>query len=222
MRVVFAFILVFFGIGSVLAIEDADTTGKIRAEYRILFNFDFRRTFVNSDPVQFYGFRLGAQRKRDIIAVGFYGLGNPYIQKNVDLGALGERELRTNFDFTTLTYERVLLETKRWTIGFPISVGLGTYRTSYRDSTDKFRLHSTNELVPIEAGLHVDYNIFWWFFVGVGGGYRHVLAADRNTTITLSDMNYFAKAGLRVGALVKRAQREMRRSRRQERRGYGS
>lgn len=222
MKTLLAFVGVFFAFGSVLANEDADTTGRIKAQYRVLFNFDFRRTFVNSDPVTFYGFRLGAQRKRDIIAVGFYGLGNPYIQTNVDLGALGERELRTNFDFTTLTYERVLIETKRWTVGLPISLGLGTYRTSYRDSTDIFRLYSTNELVPIETGLHVDFNIIWWFFVGVGGGYRHVLAADRNTTITLSDMNYFAKAGLRLGALVKRAQKEIRGSHRQERRGYGS
>ena len=114
------------------------------------------------------------------------------------------------------------METERWTIGLPLSVGLGTYRTSYLDSTDHLQLHSTNELVPLEASLHVDYNIFWWFFVGVGGGYRHVLAADRNTTITLSDMNYFAKAGLRVGALVKRARKEIRRKRRQARKGDGT
>ncbi|MBP6313348.1 MAG: hypothetical protein WAR83_03330 [Flavobacteriales bacterium] len=222
MRRALVIALVLFFAASVPARADADSTAKVKAEFRVLFNFDFRRTFVNSDPVSFYGFRLGAQRKRDIIAVGFYGLGNAYVQEDVDLGALGIRELRTNFDFTTLAYERILLETKRWTIGLPLSVGLGTYRTSYLDSTDHLQLYSTNELVPLEASIHVDYNIFWWFFVGVGGGYRHVLAADRNTTITLSDMNYFAKAGLRVGALVKRARKEMRRTRRQERKGHGT
>jgi len=221
MKGALAIALMLFSAGLVSARAEADSTAKVKAEFCVLFNFDFRRTFVNADPVSFYGFRLGAQRKKDIIAVGFYGLGNPYIQENVDLGSLGSRELRTNFDFTTLAYERILLETNRWTIGLPLSVGLGTYRTSYRDSTDRFRPYSTNELVPLEASIHVDYNVFWWIFVGVGGGYRHVLAADRNTTITLSDMNYYAKAGLRVGAMVERARKEIRRARRQERKGHG-
>ena len=222
MKAILSILVMVGSAGIVSASADADPPGKVKAEFRAIFNFDFRRTFVNSDPVSFYGFRLGAQRKRDIIAIGFYGLGNAYVQENVDLGSLGIRELRTNFDFTTLAYERILLETNRWTIGIPLSVGLGTYRTSYRDSTDRFRPYSTNELVPLEASIHVDYNVFWWIFVGVGGGYRHVLAADRNTTITLSDMNYYAKAGLRVGAMVERVRKEIRRARRQERKGHGT
>ncbi|MEZ4806464.1 MAG: hypothetical protein R2815_03195 [Flavobacteriales bacterium] len=183
-----------------------------KAAFRVLFNFDFRRTFVNSEPVRFYGFRLGAQRNKDVIAVGFYGLGDPYVQPEVDLGSLGVRELTTNFDYTSLTYERLLLETKRWTIGVPVSVGLGNYRTGYRDSTDATIPFSTNELVPLEASLHVDYNILWWLFIGVGGGYRHVLAADRNTTITLSDVTYYFKAGLRAGEMLKRARKEFRKN----------
>lgn len=183
-----------------------------KAAFKVLFNFDFRRTYVNSEPVRFYGFRLGAQRKKDIVAVGFYGLGDPYIQPSVQLGELGHRELTTRFDFTLLTYERLLLESERWTIGVPLSVGLGTYRTSYRDPLDRSIPYSTNELVPLEVSLHVDYNVFWWFFVGVGGGYRHVLAADRNTTITLSDRNYYFKAGLRFGEMIKRARNELKKS----------
>lgn len=180
-----------------------------KAGFRVLFNFDFRRTYVNSEPVRFYGFRLGAQRNKDIIAIGFYGLGDPYVQPEVDLGGLGYRELTTRFDFTSLTYERLLLDSKRWVIGVPVSVGLGNYRTSYRDSTDALVPYSTNELVPMEISLHVDYNVFWWFFIGVGGGYRHVLAADHSTTVVLSDRTYYFKAGLRLGEMLKRARKEL-------------
>jgi hypothetical protein len=183
-----------------------------KADFRVLFNFDFRRTFVNTDPVRFYGFRLGAQHNKDIIAVGFYGLGDPYVQSEVELGELGHRELITRFDFTSLTYERLLLDSKRWVIGVPLSIGLGNYRRSYRDSTNALIPYSSNELVPLEASLHVDYNVLWWFFIGVGGGYRHVLAADRNTTIVLSDWNYYFKAGLRFGELLKRARHELRKN----------
>lgn len=185
-----------------------DTTDG-RAAFRVLFNFDFRRTFVNAEPVRFYGFRLGAQRNKHIIAMGFYGLGTTYRQPMVDLGPLGTRELDTRFDYASLTYERLLIDSKRWVMGLPISVGLGNRRTSYRDSLDIWVPYSRNELVPLEASLHVDYNVFWWLFVGVGGGYRHVLAGDRTTTISLSDWTYYFKAGLRFGEMIKRARREL-------------
>ncbi len=193
----------------VLAQVPQSSTAERKAAFRVLFNFDFRRTFVNTDPVKFYGFRLGAQRNKDIIALGFYGLGDPYSQPAVDLGALGTREVQTNFDFTALTYERLLIDSKRWQIGVPFSIGVGSYRKSYRDTNDVFIAYSTNELVPIELSLHTDLNVFYWFFIGVGGGYRYVLAADRETTIVLSDWTYYIKAGVRFGELLKRARREL-------------
>lgn len=190
------------------AVAQAGEQAREGMAYRVLFNFDFRRTFVNAEPVRFYGFRLGAQRGKDIVAVGFYGLGDAYLRRDVELDGLGTRDLNTNFDYVGLTYERLLVDAKRWQIGVPVAIGLGSYKTSYRDSADVFRAWSTNELVPVEATLHVDYNVFWWAFIGVGGGYRHVLAADRDVTVSLSDWTYYIKAGLRFGEIVKRARKE--------------
>ncbi|MEO8588308.1 MAG: hypothetical protein ABI432_02980 [Flavobacteriales bacterium] len=193
---------------SMLAQDTIRTITERKAGFRVLFNFDFRRTFVNTESVRFYGFRLGAQRDKDIIALGFYGLGDPYVQPSVDLGELGAREVVTHFDFATLTYERILLDSKRWQIGVPLSIGLGNYRKSYREPDGSLIAYSTNELVPIELSLHTDYNLFWWLFIGVGGGYRYVLAADHQTTIVLSDWTYYFKAGIRVGEMIKRVKRE--------------
>ena len=209
MRVLVLFVVTTL-FGSVLLAQVPEgPPAERKAAFRVLFNFDFRRTFVNTDPVRFYGFRLGAQRDKDIIALGFYGLGDPYSQAAVDLGELGTREVETRFDFTALTFERLLVDSKRWQIGVPFSIGLGSYRKSYRDSSDAFIAYSTNELVPLELSLHTDYNVFYWFFIGVGGGYRYVLAADRETTIVLSDWTYYVKAGVRFGELLKRARREL-------------
>ncbi len=189
------------------AIPDAwaqDSSATQRANFKVFFNFDFRRTFVNAEPIRFYGFRLGAQRELDMISVGFYGIGDRYVQPGVQLPGLGVRELHTDFDYTALTYERLLINTERWQVGFPVSVGLGNYRKSYRNDSGELVPYSTNELVPIELSFHTDYGLFWWIFIGVGGGYRHVLAADADATRTLSDWTYYAKAGLRVGEMVKR------------------
>mgnify|MGYP003381612853 CR=1 FL=1 len=189
-----------------------DTIPLPKAAFRIFFNFDFRSTFVNADPVRFYGFRLGAQRNLDMISIGFYGLGDPYVQPSVDLAGIGKRELRTDFDYTALTYERLLINSKRWQVGVPVSIGLGNYRKSYLNEEQKLVPYSTNELVPLEASLHADYNLFWWIFIGVGGGYRHVLAADLDATKTLSDWTYYGKVGLRLGEVVKRVRTKIKKN----------
>lgn len=187
----------------------ADTT-KVKAAFKVVLNFDARRTWVNDASVRFSGLRLGAQRGRDLIAIGFYGLGDPYIQPAVDLGELGKREFYTRFNYTALTYERLLIDSKRWQAGIPVSFGLGNYRTSYRDTTNGTEIaYGVNELVPIEATLHVDYNVFWFIFVGTGAGYRYVLAADPAATRVLSDYTYYFKVGLRFGEVVKRVRKRL-------------
>jgi len=192
--------------------SNAEDSTRQKAAFKVIINFDARRTFVNSASVRFNGFRIGAQRGKDIIAMGFYGLGDPYVQPAVDLGALGIRQFYTRFNYTALTYERLLIDAKRWQVGIPISVGLGNYRTSYRDTTGAEIAYGVNELVPVEAALHADYNLFWFVFIGVGGGYRYVFAADPEATDKLSDWTYFAKVGVRFGEVVKRVRHKLRKN----------
>jgi len=196
-----------FGVRAV-EVTDADST-KRRAAFKVILNFDARRTYVNNSSVRFNGIRFGVQRGKDIIALGFYGLGDPYIQPAVDLGDLGVRQFYTRFNYTGLTYERLFIDVRRWQVGIPFSVGLGNYKTSYRDSTGAEIAYGVNELVPIEATLHADYNLFWFVFIGVGGGYRHVFAADPEATKTLSDWTYYGKVGLRFGEVVKRVRNRL-------------
>lgn len=179
--------------------------------YKVLLNLDARRTFVDAVPVRFYGLRIGVQRGRDVLSLGVYGLGDPFDRIAVRLPDVGVRDVRTRFDFVAFGYERILMDSKRWEIGVPFTIGLGNYRISYRDSIELnvWRPYSSNELVPLETGLQVDYKLFWWAFVGVGGGYRYVLAQDPAVTTALSDLNYYVKFGLRFGEIVKRTRRSL-------------
>lgn len=201
----FLFLAIWVRAGEVHA-SDPDST-KRKANFKVILNFDARRTFVDNASVRFNGLRIGAQRGKDIVAIGFYGLGDPYVQPAKDLGDLGVREFYTRFNYTSLAYERLLVNAKRWQIGVPVGVGLGNYRTSYLDDGGSEIAYSVNELVPLEATLHVDYNVFWFVFVGIGGGYRYVLAADPAATNTLSDWTYYYKVGLRFGEVVKRVRK---------------
>jgi hypothetical protein len=179
-----------------------------KAQFKLMLTFDFRRTWVNKEHLGFYGLRIGAQKGKDIIALGFYGIGIPfltyYTQPEVDLGELGIRELRTDFDFTTLTYERIILETERWQWGVPFGIGLGNYHTSYRDDDGNFRAYTTNELLPVDLSIYLNYKITWWAFLGTGGGYRYVYARDPDISANLSNWTWFVKGGLRFGAIYQR------------------
>ncbi|MBK8227890.1 MAG: hypothetical protein IPK70_12050 [Flavobacteriales bacterium] len=176
---------------------------KTKAAFRVTFNFDYRNTNVNAEQVRFYGLRIGAQRGKDLLGIGFYGLGDDYVQSAVPIEGVGVREHHTDFDFVALSYERLLVDSRRWQVGVPVSVGLGNYRRSYLGTDNRLVPYAVNELVPIEATLHADYSILRWLFIGAGAGYRHVLAADRSATVMLSDWTWYGKVGLRLGVLVK-------------------
>ncbi len=184
-----------------------DTIASPKVAFKVIFNFDFRRTFISGDPNKIYGFRLGAQRQRDIIAIGFYGIGDRNVQEALALPGIGPREVHTDFDYTAISFERLVIDTKRWQVGIPLSIGLGNSRTSYLSDERKLVPYGTHELVTLEATVHADYNVFWCVFVGVGGGYRHVLASDMGTTKTLSDRTDYAKVGVRMGEVVKRVKK---------------
>jgi hypothetical protein len=179
--------------------------------YKVLLNLDARRTFVDAEPVRFYGLRIGVRRGLDVLSIGLYGLGDPFLREGVLLDDVGVREVQTRFDFFSFGYERILFDSERWEIGVPVGIGLGNYRTSYRDSSMAvWRPYSSNELVPVEAGVQVDYKLFWWSFVGVGGGYRYVLAEDPVVSTALSDLTYYVKFGIRFGQIVKRTRDSLR------------
>ncbi len=186
--------------------EDLKIT-KRKAQFKLMANLDFRRTWVHDDPLGFYGARIGAEKNRNVIALGFYGIGLPFIRSyegTAELGELGLRQIRMKFDFITLTYERVFVRSKRWDWGVPIGVGLGNYRIDQRDANGEYVPYAQNELLPVDLSVYVNYKITWWGFLGVGGGYRYVYARDAEISADLSNWTWFAKAGLRFGAIYKK------------------
>lgn len=180
-----------------------EKAAKVKAAYRVIFNFDFRNTFVDAERVRFYGLRIGAQRGRDLLAVGFYGLGDAYVQRQVLVEGVGIRDHLIDFDYVALSYERLLVNSRSWDIGIPLSIGLGTYRRAYINEENRTVPYAVNELVPLEATLQIDLKIFKWLYIGTGMGYRHVLAADPAASRILSDWTWYGKVGLRLGVLAR-------------------
>lgn len=151
-----------------------------KVDFKFLLNFDARRTIVFDDPVRFFGIRLGAQRDKDIMALGFYGFDNPWIDHSVPLPDVGldSTDLRTSLSYGALTYERVLYEDERWMLSVPVMVGIGHATIDYRDSTGTFLPYAKREVLPLEGGMRVAYKLFFWLYLQGGMGYRKVLTDE--------------------------------------------
>lgn len=69
-------VLLLAALVPVTCLAQDSTRTKVKAAFRPLFQFDSRYTFINGRSVQFFGMRLGAQKGNDILAIGFYGIGD--------------------------------------------------------------------------------------------------------------------------------------------------
>lgn len=151
-----------------------------KADFKILLNLDARRTVVFDEPVRFFGLRVGAQRHNDILAIGYYGFDNPWIDHSVPLPEVGRdtTDLRSTLNYGALTYERVLLENKRWMLSVPVMVGIGHVDIAYRDTTGVFLPYAKREVWPLEGGVRAAYKVFFWLYIQGGVGYRKVLTDE--------------------------------------------
>lgn len=197
------------------AAQEVDTAGtsppeRSRAAFRPVFNFDTRRTRVDGENAKFNGFRIGAQRGKDIIAVGFYGLATPFIEEDVMLAEVPDTtDAKLGIDYVGLTYERIVFDPRKWQISVPVMVGLGNVKVDYLDSAEVYRPYFRNEVVPVEFGVKGAYKLFFWLYLTAGAGYRHVFTSDRLAEATYSNLTWNYGISIKLGEIVRYATRKI-------------
>lgn len=198
MKVLNCILLLLLGLPSI------GQTDKEQAEFRVMFNLDFKRTVVRDNAVNFYGFRLGAQKEKNIIAVGFYGLASAQVYEDqpINRGA-DTTDLSLDIDFAMLTYERVFLETNKWQIAGPIGVGIGNVRTRMPDENDVFKVTNEREAFIFEYGVKVSYELLFWLHAQGGVGNRHVFTRDPLTDKTYTGFTWVVGVGIKTGEILK-------------------
>lgn len=197
------------------AAQEVDTAGtsppkRVRAGYRPIFNFDTRRTHVDGENAKFNGFRIGAQRGKDIIAVGFYGLATPFIEEDVLLADVPDTtSSRLKIDYVGLTYERIVFDSRKWQISIPVQLGLGSVSMDYLDSTEVYRPYARQEVVPVESGVKGAFKLLFWLHLTAGVGYRHVFTRDRLAGATYSNLTWNYGISIKLGEIVRYASRKI-------------
>jgi hypothetical protein len=181
-----------------------------RAGFKVLFNFDSRRTQVDGEGARFFGFRLGAQRGRDIIALGYYGLSDPYYRNDVVRPDIGDTtDLRLGISYAGLTYERILYDSRRWQLSIPLTLGLGNVTVDQLDTADTYRPLARQEVTVVEPGVKGAFKLFFWLFLTAGAGYRQAVTQDRDARDIYSDFTWNYGISIKLGEIYRYAKRKI-------------
>jgi hypothetical protein len=163
-------------LGSRAQWSDTSRTHDIQDKPRFILNLDVRRQEVRGDIVRFFGLRAGIQERRNIYALGLYGLGDPLQDKGIRLEDIGRDsvDVRSTMGYLSATYERILLDTRHWQLSVPFMVGIGSATVDYKDSTGVYQRYRETRVVPIESGVRASFKVLFWLYLQGGLGYRRV------------------------------------------------
>lgn len=192
--------------------------GHPHAAFKFILNLDAREQVVLGSPMKFFGLRLGALKGHNIVALGVYGLDDPFLDTGVPALELHRDsvDLRTSFSYLSLTYERIVLDTKRWQLSVPVMLGHGNVRVEYRDTADVFEAYARREVVPLESGVRAAYKLFFWLYLQGGVGYRRVLTTDLRVNNVYSGFVWSSGISIKLGKIYNYARERLKE--RQERR----
>lgn len=180
---------------------------------KFVFSFDARQSWVLKQSVKFSGFKIGLEyKKKHRFGLGLYSLSNPIILpnniiiiKNPDslYEEIDTVNYLVNFNYSTLYYEWVFYERKRWEFSSSFHLGTGRVNIGFMDKYDR---DSTliNFRIPIGAlSVAGHYKIFPWIGLGAGFGYRFALVGDKRVTDALNGFHTIFKVKLFLGDLYR-------------------
>ena len=102
---------------------------------KFVFNFDNRNSFIIGYKVKFSGIKIGLGNSKHRFGIGLYNTRKPVMRiddRVYDLGATDTTLF--SYSYSSLYYERILLQNKRWELSAPFHFNFGDLRASYVDT----------------------------------------------------------------------------------------
>ena len=157
--------------------SDTSRTHDVQDKAKFIVNLDARQQEILGDVVKFFGLRFGMQKKRNIYALGFYGLGSPFEDRSILVEDFGKDsvDIRTGLGYISGTYERILLDTRKWQLSVPFMAGFGRSQLDRKDSVGVYVPFKDFPVYPLETGVRASYKLLFWLYLQGGVGYRRVL-----------------------------------------------
>ncbi|MBR9861210.1 hypothetical protein GYB22_10790 [bacterium] len=141
---------------------------------RVIVGFHNRNTLVNTDKVKLYGGMIGLEYRNKLkLYVGIYGFGNENraVLTNSSLFEEDTVVRLTSVSNLSVGVEYTFYTHKRWSFSAPVQLGFGAMYTDYFSNNALIERNDLG-LFPLEGGVNAYYEIFSWFGIKGGAGYR--------------------------------------------------
>jgi len=163
--------------------------GPAYRRYKMDFALDARQTIIGSQRTKIGGIRVGLEYRRvHRIGIGFYGLRDGIfngISGAVELDGLPQVDstitwAKLTMSYRSLYYERVMYFSRKLEWSLTAHYGIGRIAGTYtRVGSAALETLPEQRLQILEFSSLGYYNLTYWCSVGVGVGYRYVLASTR-------------------------------------------
>ncbi|NUM51201.1 MAG: hypothetical protein HUU48_08805 [Flavobacteriales bacterium] len=194
------FILCCFFFSEIKSQNHADSAKKEEPkikEYKFIFGFDSRISWVLDTRTRFNGIKIGIEyRGKDRVGLGIYSVKNPIIIKDVPtivdstpvfngfdtvlVPVLDTLNYLTHYSYTTLFLDHIFISKKKWEISMPLQLGAGTATIDYTNPVTSKRVEVVRfGFLVTEISVAGHYKFFPWLGIGTGVGYRSMLTKDK-------------------------------------------
>jgi hypothetical protein len=184
-----------------------------KAQVKFQFGFDSRKSFLLGQTARISGIRIGFEIDgMDRFGWGFYNLANETVLPETPISFVNEDatssyvdtvDVNFGFSYNTLYYERVLFKNRKWELSTPFHIGIGKIVGTALDSMALSHTLIDQRVVPVEMSVMASYNIFRWFAIGGGLGYRAIVTSDQQVKDAYNAPIYIIKAKFNFGAIYR-------------------
>jgi hypothetical protein len=200
--VIFIICLSFSSLVSQVVIKEEIPKKEKKDKLKFVFNFDNRNSFVIGHKVKFQGIKIGLGNRKYRFGLGFYNTRKAVVRidDRVDDEAATDTTLFT-YGYSSLYYERILFQNKRWEFSAPVHLNFGDLKASYIDTLGNGVPFFSQKANSLTLSLKAHFKIWRWLGVGTGVGYNFMLSGDNRVRRALNAPFYSYGIKVFIGEL---------------------
>lgn len=168
--------------------------------------FDSRNSFITTRVAKIRGLKAGLDFNKTVkVGIGYNWLSSDMIRNRTYLSSTGEQLLADHalkFAYISPYFEYTFFKEKRWEASIPVQLGIGTARYIYTDNLGSDQKTKARGIFLYEPHMTCLYKPIRYAGIGVGTGYRLLLAGNRAMPENFNSPIYVIKFKLMFGEIM--------------------
>lgn len=181
----------------------------LKEKPRVFAKLDTRNSFISNSSAKIFGVKMGLNYgHRLLIGIGYNQLYPPakdFDQQLYYTDISGSRDSvtsRLRMYYISIYMEYIFYQTKHWSLGTPLQLGVGKTYYVY-ELYDQKRKREENMNIIYEPGVSVSYKFVKWFGIGADIGFRFMVTGDKRINQKFNAPTYTFKILIYYGEIYK-------------------